>query len=155
TAQNGFYSHLTRAVQLIDENRFEDVHSFIRDSYFESEPVFQFLHHEAAAALKLFDILEVLPDYVPEANDMVTEELWYVTYVSVSQQTGGYAIRAHGILRSLKEHGVHISAVTRPGFPSGVLTEKTIESVDDVEYARLPATEITRSHGELQYMVSF
>jgi len=155
TAQNGFYSHLTRAVQLIDENRFEDVHSFIRDSPFESEPVFQFLHHEAAAALQLFEILEELPAHVPEANDLETEEILCVTHASVPDQTGGYAIRAHGILRSLKEHGVHVSAVTRPGFPSGVLTGKTIEVVDDVEYARLPATEITRSHGEMQYMMSF
>src|SRR5699024_3599419 len=125
TAQNGFYSHLTRAVQLIDENRFEDVHSVIRESPFKSEPVFQFLHHEAAAALKVFEILEELPAQVPEANELETEEILCVTHASVPDQTGGYAIRAHGILRSLKEHGVHVSAVTRPGFPSGVLTGKT------------------------------
>src|SRR5699024_8315709 len=155
TAQNGFYSHLTRAVQLIDENRFEDVHSFIRDSPFESEPVFQFLHHEAAAALKLFEILEELPAHVPEANDLETEEILCVTHASVPDQTGGYAIRAHGILKSLQDHGVQISAVTRPGFPAGALTVDSTVIVNDIRYRRLPATSVTRNHGEAQYMTSF
>src|SRR5699024_2494810 len=153
--ENGFYSHLVRAVQLFDENRFDDVLSYIRDSSFESEPVFQFLHHEAAAALKLFETLEALSTHVPTAHDLETQEILCVTHASVPEQTGGYAIRAHGVLRSLKEHGVQVSAVTRPGFPSGVLTERVTEVVDEVEYTRLPATGITRSHGELQYMLSF
>src|SRR5699024_828732 len=109
TAQDGFYSHLIRAAQLFDENRFDDVLSYIRDSSFESEPVFQFLHHEAAAASKLFEALEALPTHIPTAHDLETEEILCVTHASVPEQTGGYAIRAHGILRSLKEHGVHVS----------------------------------------------
>src|SRR5699024_7095341 len=91
----------------------------------------------------------------PTPNVQRPEEILCVTHASVPDQTGGYAIRAHGILRSLKEHGVKISAVTRPGFPAGTLTEPETVVVDDVTYRRLPDTGITRSHGEIQYMMSF
>src|SRR5699024_11143697 len=87
TGQNGFYSHLTRAVELIDENRFGDVHSFIRDIPFKSEPVLQFLNHEAATALKLFEILEELPAHLPESNDLETDEIWCASHVSVPDST--------------------------------------------------------------------
>ncbi len=155
TAEDGFYAHLIRTVQLLDQNRFKAVLECIANSSYEIEPAFQFLQREASAALDLFDILETLPSQVADSTDLHNPEVLCVTHASVPDQTGGYAIRAHGILRSLQQHGVKISAVTRPGFPAGALTEASTVVVDDIFYHRLPATPVTRSHGELQYMISF
>src|SRR5699024_11408293 len=70
-----------------------------------------------------------------------------VAHASLPEQTGGYAIRAHGVLTALRDHGINITAVTRPGFPDGSLTESRTVMVENVPYSRLPATDLTRQHG--------
>ncbi|GAA2044967.1 hypothetical protein GCM10009720_27370 [Yaniella flava] len=155
TAENGFYKQVIRGAQLLDENRFRDVLAYIKDNPHRSEPVFEFFRSEAEAALGLFATLDNLPDKVTSTTVSAPEGILCVTHASVPDQTGGYAIRAHGILRSLREHGINISAVTRPGFPSGTLTQPTSVVVDDVEYQRLSDTGVNRSHGEIKYLMSF
>ena len=155
TAENGFYKQVIRVAQLFDQNRFTEAKSYISLCIYGSEPIFQHFYREANAALELFDILDNLPKTANEATVRNPEKILCVTHASVPEQTGGYAIRAHGVLQSLKNHGVEISAVTRPGFPSGSLTESSTVVVDDVAYRRLPSTAVTRSHGEIQHMLSF
>lgn len=155
TAENGFYKQVIRVAQLFDQNRFTDAKSYIRSCIYGSEPIFQHFYREANAALELFGILDNLPKTTNKTTVRNPEKILCVTHASVPDQTGGYAIRAHGVLQSLKNHGVDISAVTRPGFPSGSLTESSTVVVDDVEYRRLPSTGVTRSHGEIQHMLSF
>ncbi len=155
TAEHGFYKQFIRAAQLLNQNRFEDLVTYIQDCVYGFESAFQFLHAEASAALRLFDRLERLRHIPSSIGSLTSEEILCVTHASVPDQTGGYAIRAHGILKSLQAHGVNISAVTRPGFPTGALTEASTVVVDDISYRRLPATAVTRSHGEIQYMSSF
>lgn len=154
TVEDGFYKQAIRAAQLFDQNRFSDVLAYVNGCAYEREPFFQFLSNEAEAALQLFEILATLPENMSPAVSHPKEVLC-VTHASVPDQTGGYAIRAHGILRSLKEHGVQISAVTRPGFPAGVRTESETVVVDDIEYRRLPDTGVSRSYGEIRHMMSF
>lgn len=154
TSEDGFYQQVIRAAQLFDQNRFSDVIVYIQECGYGQEPLFRFLSNEAKAALELFEMLDT-PPAAPTPNVERPDEILCVTHASVPDQTGGYAIRAHGVLRSLKEHGVKISAVTRPGFPAGTRTEPETVVVDDVVYRRLPDTGITRSHGEIQYLTSF
>src|SRR5699024_12590520 len=98
--------------------RFIYATSYIRLCIYGSAPIFQHFYREATAALELFDILDNLPKATSETTVRNPEKILCVTHASVPDQTGGYAIRAHGVLQSLKNHGVQISAVTRPGFPS-------------------------------------
>lgn len=155
TSEHGFYQHVIRIAQLFDQNRFSDVKTAIHDCSFSTEAIFQHFYREADAALRLFTVLDSLPDGHAAQSVPKPDEILCVTHASVPAQTGGYAIRAHGILRSLRDHGVEISAVTRPGFPAGPLTEASTVVVDDVDYRRLPSTGVSRSHGEIQYMMSF
>lgn len=155
TAERGFYKQVVRTAQLFDQNCFSDVLTFITHSAYGAEPVFQFFYKEAQAALRLFEVLETLPTVTGPTRVEHPSEVLCVTHASVPDQTGGYAIRAHGILRSLKEHGINISAVTRPGFPDGALTTAETVVIDDIQYQRLPDTGFNRSHGEIQYMMSF
>src|SRR5690625_2694735 len=83
------------------------------------------------------------------------DKILCVTHASVPEQTGGYAIRAQGVLKSLKERGIDIAAVTRPGVPDGALTQAGTVTVDGVEYLRLPDTGVNREHGEVQHLMSF
>src|SRR5699024_11800223 len=108
SAEYVLYAHLIRTLQLLDHNRFKAVLDCIANSSYEIEPAFQFLQREASAALDLFDILETLPSQVADSTDLHNPEVLCVTHASVPDQTGGYAIRAHGILRSLQPHGVKL-----------------------------------------------
>lgn len=155
TAEDGFYKQTVRAAQLFDQNRFSDALAYISSCRYGAEPIFGFLRNEAEAALQLFDTLDDLPHAAVPEQPRNPEAVLCVTHASVPDQSGGYAIRAHGILRSLKDHGISISAVTRPGFPNGTRTTSETVVVDDVEYRRMPDTGINRNHGEIQHMMSF
>ena len=155
TAENGFYKHVIRVAQLLDQNRFAKAKAYITDCMYGAEPIFQHFSREADAALKLFEILDNLPKNISASAVRNPEKILCVTHASAPDQTGGYAIRAHGILQALRNHGVEISAVTRPGFPSESRMESSTVVVDGVEYRRLPSTGVTRNHGEIQQMLSF
>lgn len=150
-----YYQHLVRTAQLFGENRFSEVTDYINQTPYGSEPAFRFFLGEAQAALALVDRVVHLPSTVDVAQVANPDEILCVTHASVPDQTGGYAIRAHGILKSLRNAGIQITAVTRPGFPAGALTEPSTVTVDEVVYQRLPATDVTRNHGEIRYMMSF
>lgn len=155
TAENGFYQDVIEAAKLLDQNRFSNTLSHIEISSYQLEPALQLLQREAMAALELFDIVESLPTNASPSPVRHPDKILCVTHASVPEQTGGYAIRAQGVLSTLRARGVDITAVTRPGFPDGVLTESTSVEVDGVEYLRLPDTGLQREHGEIQYMMSF
>lgn len=155
TSEDGFYQQLVRTAKLFGRNRFEEVLTYVGRSPFRTEPAFQYFISEARAAKSLIDRLQQHPGRTVYEHAEKSDEVLCVAHASVPDQSGGYAIRAHGILRSLLDAGVKISAVTRPGFPSGAMTKDTIVDVDGVKYRRLPATDVTRSHGEIQYMSSF
>lgn len=154
TAETGFYHSVLKVASLYGANLFRDVVQYVNDSPFQTEPALQFFKIEAISALQMFDALAeaggVEPYTVRSPNSVLC-----VTHSSVPEQTGGYALRAHGILTSLKEQGVDISAVTRPGFPYEGVTAAETTVVDGVEYSRLAYTGVHRQQGEAQYMMSF
>src|SRR5699024_2140796 len=122
TAEKGFYKHFIRAAQLMAQQRFDDVATYVQDNPYGFEPAFQFLTAEATAAKTLFERLERTQHISALPVAARSEEILCVTHASVPDQTGGYAIRAHGILKSIQDHGVQISAVTHPIFTAGALT---------------------------------
>src|SRR5690625_953822 len=155
TAEDGFYQDFIRAAQLFDQNRFNAVLRYIEASPHQLEPAHRLLHKESTCALELLSIVDNLPvgsgPHMPRHPDKIL----CVTHASVPEQTGGYAIRAQGVLKSLKERGIDIAAVTRPGFTDGALTQAATVTVDGVEYLRLPDTGVNREHGEVQHLMSF
>src|SRR5699024_10966241 len=132
TAEDGFYQEVVRAAKLLDQNRFADVLSHIHASPHQLEPALLLLQREATAALELLDIVEGLPTTVASSTASNPADILCVTHASVPEQTGGYAIRAHGVLSALQSHGLNITAVTRPGFPDGALTHEHTVEVDGV-----------------------
>src|SRR5699024_10834171 len=98
TAEDGFYQEVVRAAKLLDEHRFADVLSHIDASPYQLEPALQLLQWEATAALELLDIVEGLPTSVASRTASNPADILCVTHASVPEQTGGYAIRAHGVL---------------------------------------------------------
>ena len=89
----------------------------------------------------------------------------YVSHLSLSYNTTGYAIRTHNIVKSIKEHGYDIECVTRPGYPwdrKDILHRKKIKKhnfVEGVHYthyqtsnlSRLPFTDYVNKAAETLY----
>ncbi|MGO1182499.1 MAG: glycosyltransferase [Micrococcaceae bacterium] len=118
----------------------------------------EFILRESTAALKLKKLLEESTDYAisstPTSGDNGEEKIVCILHGSAPLQSGGYAIRAHGILRALRQRDVNIVAATRPGF--GWDPERsTVDTHDGVDYHRLPDTGVPRELGEAQHMLSF
>lgn len=157
TLRDGLYKDLVHATRLFGSCQFEKVIQFVEDSAHRDEPALQNLLSESNAAIDM--LTEAQQPETREAGTSIAvkhpQKILCVTHASVPYQTGGYAIRAHGILSHLRRHGVDITAVTRPGFPDGPLTEDVIETVDNVEYMRLSSTNINRAQGEIQHMQSY
>lgn len=58
---------------------------------------------------------------------------------SLPHTQSGYAVRSHAVLRSLRDAGVQVRAVTRVGYPVtvGLVGARCLEVVDGIEYRRL------------------
>ena len=81
-----------------------------------------------------------------------------VSFLHASQpvQSGGYANRAHQILQGLGQHGLEVTAYTRPGFPEDGPRLDPGQVVpaehDGVAYRRIGVAH-PRRNGEYQYML--
>lgn len=155
TPTGGLYKQLVHAAQLFGRCQFGEVIQFVEGSPQQYEPAMQNLLEESNSAIAMLEEAQQRTSLRPTATVEYPERVLCVTHASVPYQTGGYAIRAHGILSQLRQHKVDIKAVTRPGFPDGPLTAESRETIDDVEYLHIPATEINRAEGEMQHMQSY
>ena len=77
---------------------------------------------------------------------------------SLPHTPSGYAQRSHAILRAQADAGLHVSAVTRPGYPVqvGVPWARAVDVVDGIAYRRLAPSRLAqgqaarvRQHAEL------
>jgi glycosyltransferase involved in cell wall biosynthesis/polysaccharide pyruvyl transferase WcaK-like protein len=81
----------------------------------------------------------------------------YFLHSSFPHLTGGYASRAHGLIRGIRNAGYDIRPYTRPGFPADIsgssygVQANGNDQVDEVVYRRIDA-DVPRSAGEQQYM---
>lgn len=155
TADDGFFSNMLQIAKHFTANDFETSLERIDSSAFTTDPLLQYLRREAASASSLVGELRNLPADYKTPDVAYPAGILCVAHASEPHQNGGYAVRAHGILKHLKEQNVNISAVTRPGFPDGARTEETTEIVENVEYLRIPATDVSRESGEIQHMLSY
>lgn len=155
TADDGYFSNVLQITRLFSANDFKAVIARIRESAYATDPLLQYLWREAEAANSLVGELDGQSADHQEPEVDHPHGVLCVAHASEPHQHGGYAVRAHGILKHLKDQNVNISAVTRPGFPDGAQTVASTDIVDGVQYMRIPATGVSRQSGEIRHMLSF
>jgi glycosyltransferase involved in cell wall biosynthesis len=90
----------------------------------------------------------------------VPERVLYLLHNSLPFNSGGYAIRAHGLLRTVRARGYDAQAVLRPGFPTdripGAVMPEALIRIDDVPYRFFtrPAVNL-RQHEPDLYVAGF
>jgi glycosyltransferase involved in cell wall biosynthesis/SAM-dependent methyltransferase len=94
--------------------------------------------------VRLLSAIDLVPDKASaEPGSAVQGRLCYVLHNSLPYSSGGYATRAHGVAKGLRQAGVDVVAVTRSGFPYD--TNRTLKGcklpdfdiIDGVKYGRL------------------
>lgn len=83
-----------------------------------------------------------LPNHRPEQSYRANpKRVFYLLHNSLPYNSGGYATRTHGLVRSLNTQGWDVECVTRLGYPADIdHTSKWIppvDQIDDVPYFRL------------------
>lgn len=128
--------------------RFEDVTALCGGS--------QAIGAEAIAVVDLLRELDKVSAAPQEDLDVIPGKVMTILHASAPAQSGGYAVRAHGLLRSLSSDVEELVAYTRPGFPEkdNALAPGDVADAthDGVRYCRM-GTEKQRKSGEYQYML--
>lgn len=112
---------------------------------------------ESSAATRMLNVLNSEStsslNPIPSRQQNGSLKVVSLLHASAPDQTGGYANRAHALLRSLSGHGIVVKAYTRPGFPNYELEPGATERKehDGVEYYRLGSASL-RESGEYLYM---
>jgi len=89
-----------------------------------------------------YEVGEPVVDYQPTPSRIL-----YVLHNSLPHITGGYAVRAHGLLSGIQQSDWDISGVTRLGYPKDLKGFKDdscepLSVIDDVYYHRLQEPDI-------------
>lgn len=81
------------------------------------------------------------PGYLPRPGHVL-----HVLTNSLPHTRSGYAQRSHAILRAQADAGLHVSAVTRPGYPVqvGVPWARAVDVVDGITYRRLTPSRLAQ-----------
>jgi glycosyltransferase involved in cell wall biosynthesis len=68
------------------------------------------------------------------------KKLLYLLHNALPYQTGGYAMRSHGLLKAMHDLGWSVTAVTRLGYPidQNMNSEYSVYAIDGVKYRYLP-----------------
>lgn len=137
---SGYFQLSLRILESVPKAAWADVHSRMVHAYYGTAEFEKVLATAAAtgmapksesdhrvlsasrAAVSLIEQLrrvaeERKPAIVPVENRVLT-----VLHASLPHQSGGYAVRAHGLLSQLHENGWDVVAYTRPGYPYDLST---------------------------------
>lgn len=107
---------------------------------------------------QLLKIIEQIPERRSEpAYKPILGKVCYVLHNSLPYSSGGYATRGHGLLVALKNQGLDIYALTRPGYPHDITkiqpADIDIENeIDGVVYKRLLSPS-RRDFSNYEYML--
>lgn len=134
---NTVVSDLVDTINRIDDSRIESV---VADtSLLEEVTIYKKKILEHTGEQSLF-----IQNY-----DRSSLKIVFILHSSLPYLSGGYATRAHGLIKGIKRAGVDVFPYTRPGFPYD-LKRKNLKTrypladdVDDIIYKRIPA-EINR-----------
>lgn len=109
-------------------------------------------HHLRRHVLEEIDLLQpqahvALPPGIPRWSKSLSDSdqsrptrVLHVLTNSLPHTQSGYSLRSHRILRAQAEAGLHVTAVTRMGYPwtVGRLLARRSDTVDSVRYIRIP-----------------
>ena len=88
----------------------------------------------------------------------VPERVLYLLHNSMPYNSGGYAVRAHGLLRALRDCGYDVRALLRPGFPQDrfpALAPPPAETlIDHVPYRFFPRPAVDLQRHEVDLYVA-
>ncbi|MFC0582686.1 glycosyltransferase family 4 protein [Micrococcoides hystricis] len=149
--QHPQFLHQVNVRELWVNNEFESIGAYLRWMNTTPDTETSRLATQADAAVELERLLKE-PAATARTDQPGEEHIVCFLHASVPQQSGGYAIRAHGIFTNLADHGVKITAITRPGYPDTAQGHVVSDVVDGIEYHRLPGLE-SYNHGEASYML--
>lgn len=94
------------------------------------------------ASVSALAALDNLPPHVAPKVQSIPGRLLYLLNYTLPQVSNGYATRAHGMALGMKECGLDVLCMTRPGFPLDLKPAKPFVShdrVDGIEYLHDPA----------------
>ena len=110
---------------------------------------------ESIAATAMCAELNTVPSASTTPFTPVPRRVLTILHSSVPEQSGGYAVRAHSVLRTMIDGGLEVVALTRPGFPETANELAPGQTQDllhgDVRYLRT-GTSASREAGEFAYM---
>ncbi|MCE9662540.1 glycosyltransferase family 4 protein [Halomonas sp. M5N1S17] len=98
----------------------------------------------ASVHYKQFQLLRNIEVKEIHTGDVFKGKVFYILHNSLPYSTGGYATRSHGIATAMKENGLEVVCVSRPGFPydMGVLEDiPSDEYIDGIQYKRIKGPE--------------
>ncbi|WP_394893769.1 glycosyltransferase [Mesorhizobium sp. AaZ16] len=93
------------------------------------------------------------PEYLEPLDNVRSDRVLHLLDNSLPLVSVGYATRTHGLLTGIAEHGFHVSAVTRLGFPhdrpdmDAAMDVAQFDDIDGIRYHRLIDPE--RGFGKL------
>lgn len=133
--------------------RFEDAAQPAKPSHRSASD--ERLRREAAAAAQLISARDDALSQNPEPIERIDGRVLSILHASAPEQSGGYAVRAHSILKAISAQGYEVIAATRPGFPEATnhLAPGATSALDHdgVRYVRIGSGR-TRRDGEYSYM---
>lgn len=110
---------------------------------------------EATAASAMLRELEYVSENSSVPFTPVPGRILTILHASAPDQSGGYAVRAHSVLKTIVAGGFEVTALTRPGFPEAANSldpGDTAEVVHDgIRYLRM-GSDSARADGEFAYM---
>lgn len=102
---------------------------------------------------------EATADITPPATPppIKARSLVYLLHNSLPFDSGGYAARAHGLLRGFQAAGWTVHAFTRPGYPEdrGKVSDADRHEIDGVTYHRLPGDQSIDDADQAAYVDHF
>ena len=94
-------------------------------------------------------VLEAIPPRRARWSSKADGRIAYVLHNSLPYSSGGYATRSHGVATALKDIGLPVVCVTRPGFPLDMKQElapvdvPAVDIIDGVPYQRVSEPQRT------------
>lgn len=110
------------------------------------------------------EMVDILKNGRPEESPIrlgkrsFNRRVLFALHSSLPWHRAGYAIRSQNLLKHLMNEGLHITVVTRPGYPwaleehAGRTHFAPEDEVDGIRYRRLPDKEISLQDGEKAYI---
>ncbi|RIV83510.1 glycosyltransferase [Aurantiacibacter xanthus] len=145
-AEPGTFAAFCRAaLALYDTTAIEEAVAWAEPHAGENDKLARLIADLRSGPLAAVALARRMEDRRPLSIVPVPGRILYVLYKSLPHASDGYSTRSHGMAQGMLDNGADLVCVTRPGFPwdflvgkSAAVADEAIETVDGVDYRRLP-----------------